>query len=82
MDDPGTGGTWDEMFESWVRSKQEGPLVCPVCARRGSFTPGGTVGAVLVDDVARPTAQFGYAYCENCGYTMFFNADVSKLRYG
>ena len=78
--DPGYSGTWKEMFASWLREKQSGPLRCPVCGL-SSFTPGGTVGAALVDDVAEPTAQFGYAYCANCGYTISFNADVSGLKY-
>jgi hypothetical protein len=80
-DDPGTGGTWEETFASWLREKQAGPMRCPVCGQ-GHFTPGGTVGIILVDDLSLPTAQFGYTFCGNCGYTMFFNAETTGLLFG
>jgi predicted nucleic-acid-binding Zn-ribbon protein len=77
---PGMSGSWEDMFTSWLRDKQAGPLRCPVCGQ-GGFTPGATMGVTLVDDVTRPTAQFGYTSCDHCGYAMFFNADVSGLKY-
>jgi predicted nucleic-acid-binding Zn-ribbon protein len=33
----------------------------------------------MVDDVEEPTAQFGYARCGNCGYSMFFDAAITEL---
>jgi predicted nucleic-acid-binding Zn-ribbon protein len=72
------GYSWEEMFSSWVRGKQTGPLKCPVCAH-DRFKPGGTVGAPRVDTVEDITVQFAYTYCGNCGYVMFFNAHAAEI---
>ncbi len=77
MDDPGTSGTWEEMFAGYVRGKQAGPLTCPVCAATNTFEPKGTIGGHMADDATRPEFQFGYAACSNCGYSIFFDAAVT-----
>ena len=79
MGDPGTSGSWEEMFASHLRKKQAGPLVCPICGQTNSFEPKGTIGGQMADDVARLEFQFGYAACGNCGYSIFFDAAVTRL---
>ena len=69
MDDPGTRSTWEERFANHLREKQAGPLVCPICTATRSFEPRGAVG------------EFGYAACSNCGYSIFFDATVTGLRF-
>ncbi len=80
MEDTGTSGTWDARFTSWLREKQAGPLRCPICSQ-GDFSPVGTVEATFADDAARPTTQFAYTSCLNCGYSIFFDADITGLRF-
>jgi len=79
MDDPGMSGSWEEMFAGHLREKQAGPLTCPICAQTNSFEPKGTIGGHMADNVARPEFQFGYAACGNCGYSIFFDASVTRL---
>ena len=68
MDNPATSDVWQERFASHLREKQAGPLVCPICNASRSFEPKGAIG------------KFGYAACSNCGYSIFFDADVPGLR--
>ena len=68
MDDLGASGTWEKRFSSHLREKQAGPLVCPICNASRSFEPMGAIG------------EFGYAACSNCGYSIFFDANVIGLR--
>lgn len=67
MDDPVTSSTWEERFTNHLREKQAGPLVCPICNATRSFEPKGAIG------------KFGYAACSNCGYSIFFDANVTGL---
>lgn len=80
-EDPGTGGDWEEMFASHLREKQVGPLSCPICGQTSTFEPKGTIDGTPIDDVQRPRCQFGYAACSNCGYCIFFDAEVTGLNY-
>lgn len=79
VEDPGMGGTWEEMFVAHIRDKQAGSLSCPICGQTNSFEPVGTIGGSMADDVARPEFQFGYAACTNCGYSIFFDAKTTGL---
>jgi hypothetical protein len=69
MGDPGTSSTWEERFTNHLREKQAGPLVCLICTATRSFEPKGAVG------------EFGYAACSNCGYSIFFDANVTGLKF-
>jgi transposase-like protein len=68
MDDTGTSSTWEERFANHLREKQAGPLVCPICTATRSFEPKGLIG------------EFGYAACSNCGYSIFFDGNVTGLQ--
>jgi hypothetical protein len=68
MDDPATSGIREERFANHLSEKQAGPLVCPICTATRSFEPKGLIGA------------FGYAACSNCGYSIFFDANVIGLQ--
>jgi hypothetical protein len=68
MDDPATSSTWEERFANHLAEKQAGTLVCPICTATRSFEPKGAIGA------------FGYAACSNCGYSIFFDANMIGLQ--
>ncbi len=78
-EDIGHSGSWEDMLSSHIRDKQAGPLACPICSAVNSFEPKGTIGGRMADDILQAEYQFGYAACNNCGYSIFFDAKITDL---
>ena len=76
-------------FATHLNSKKAGPLVCPICNATKSFEAKGTLAGAppdplaatdlpaSADPLAPPEPRFNYAACTNCGYSIFFDAEIS-----
>ena len=68
-----------------LNSKKAGPLVCPICNATESFEAKGALVGHPSDPLTPtdlPTSadpRFNYATCTNCGYSIFFDAEMSNL---
>jgi len=62
-----------------LNSKKAGPLVCPICKATESFEAKGTLAGPRSASVGSADPQFNYATCNNCGYSIFFDAEALNL---
>ena len=67
----------DKGFSDYLESKQAGPLSCPICGQINTFEPRGSLAATTAYPSVSPTPQFNYAACTNCGYSIFFDAQIT-----
>jgi len=72
-------------FAAHLNSKKAGALVCPICNATESFEAKGALvrppsGPLASRDLPAPAdPRFNYATCTNCGYSIFFDTEISNL---
>ena len=83
MEDPGRARI--ERALRWIEDNWVGQKACPICGNSGWFM-GDVLGEMRqLNPNARWMPNFGSTYpmivlsCENCGYTLLFNAIVLGL---